>query len=145
MKIFFIVFFIFFSNLIYALNINDAEISGEEINGCNLSKEYSNASISTALRQNRILIVNKNAVFTFYHQITAIETSQSNCAVHINFLVNIYDYHQIPVKPPKKLFLSTPICSLGTLLTGPKYDMQTRVSDDLRKMTERCINEIIQM
>jgi hypothetical protein len=133
-----------FTNQVHAATIGSAYIFGERIDGntCGLSNEATDAAIATVLRQNRISISqDKFSKIKFYYQINALDVS-SGCAVNIRVQVFTFGDFLIPSSPPKKLFSKIELCGNSYILTGPKYDLQSRVSDSTRTLVEMCINEI---
>lgn len=141
------VFFIFLvttSSFANAATIGSAFIFGEKIEGsaCGLSNDATEAAIATVLRQNRISISqDKLTKIKFYYQINALSLS-SGCAVNINLQVITFGDFMVPSSPPKNIFSKIELCGNSYILTGPRFDLQSRVSDSTRTMTEMCINEI---
>jgi hypothetical protein len=142
-KILLCIVFLYLSQA-HAATIGSAHIFGERIEGnaCGLSNDAADAAIATVLRQNRISVSqDKFSKIKFYYQINALDVS-SGCAVNVKLQVITFGDFLIPSSPPKKLFSKIELCGNTYLLTGPKYDLQGRVSDSLRTLAEMCINEI---
>jgi hypothetical protein len=144
MKKIFLCFVFLFLNQAHAATIGSAYIFGERLDGnlCGLSNSATEAAIATALRQNRIAVSqDRLSRIKFYYQINSLELG-STCVVNINFQVFTYGDYLVPSSPPKNLFSKIELCGNSYLLTGPKYDLQSRVSDTSRTLAEMCINDV---
>ena len=141
------VFFLFLvttSSIANAATIGSAYIFGERLEGneCGLSNDATEAAIASVLRQNRISIARDSFdKIKFYYGIITLNVN-NGCAVNIKLQVFTYGDYLVPSSPPKKLFSKIELCGRSYLLTGPKYDLQSRVSDTIRTLVEMCINEI---
>ena len=131
------------SSFTNAATIGSAQILGERLDGknCGLSNDATEAAIASVLRQNRISIRDSFDKIKFYYSITDLNVN-NGCAVGINLQVFTWGDYLVPTSPPKKLFSKIELCGHSYLLTGPKYDLQSRVSDTIRTLVEMCINEI---
>ena len=133
---------IFLSNSAISANIGFGYIFGEELNGtCGLTNAATEAAIATILRQNRINVRSESGGISFYYQITPVDLGNS-CAVNVGLQVISYADVLLPLSPPKKIFSKIELCGNNYILSGPKYDLQTRVSGAVRELTETCINTI---
>jgi hypothetical protein len=144
MKKYLFVFFFLCLSQAYAATIGSAYIFGERLDGntCGLSNNATEAAIATVLRQNRISIDQNNlSKINFYYQINALDTG-TGCAVNIALEVITYGDFLVPSSPPKRIFSKIELCGNSFILTGPKYNLQSRVSDVARTQAEMCINEI---
>ena len=139
-----IILFLFIQNC-FALSMQDAyvfsEADGSENNSCGISGSSSVAAVESALRQNRINIKGDTSNYSFYINNLAIDSS-NRCAVHSSLLVSFYSYVDAPNLKNKKIFGQVVLCNNFYMLTGPAYNMQPRVNDVLKGLTEECISKI---
>jgi hypothetical protein len=130
----------FISCAAFSLNLESVNVFGEKVSECNVSQSAANASISSAMRYNRIGLSKESKVHA-YHQITVVDTS-GGCAATVNFQIYFNSFANVPQKNNQKVFLKHLLCSQVVLLTGPRYDFGTRVSDFLKEAVDFCIDEI---
>lgn len=124
----------------YSADLTEVRISGEKINGCNLSMNSVAASLGATMRYNRINLTEKFGGVNLYHAVTA-HSNGGQCATFVKVEFKIYEY--VFVKNlNQKIMSSVVLCGNGTLLTGPSYDMQTRVNDAAKDMAQQCLLEI---
>jgi hypothetical protein len=123
----------------FSLTLDSVNIFGEEISGCNLSMDSVDASIASAMRFNRVGVSDKSTI-SAYHQITALEIA-GGCAVNVKFQIYFNSFVAIPPENKKYVFLRNEICAKGALLTGQRFNLQTRVNDILKEYVDLCINE----
>ena len=132
-----------FANISYALTFEQAHVFGEAISDegskCGLSRDASVSAVETALRQNRIAI-NEKAKYNFYLNTNSLYLDQG-CVANTHLEVGFYSY----VNPPngdKAVFAEVILCTRGMIMSGPSYNLQTRINDNYRSMAEQCVSEI---
>jgi hypothetical protein len=132
-----------FSCASFSLTLESVQVFGEEVSECNISQNAANASISSAMRFNRIALSDESRIRA-YHQITAMGIS-GGCAATINFQIYFNSFVPVPPKNTNRVFTKNLLCSKVFLLSGPRYDFGTRVNDSLKEAVDLCINEISKM
>lgn len=124
----------------YSADLTEVRISGEKIKNCNLTTESVSAALGATMRYNRINLTESYSGVVLYHAVAASNIS-GGCAAYITVEFKVYDF--VFVKNlNKKIMTGAVLCGQGTLLTGPTYDMQTRVNDSAKDMAQQCLLEI---
>ena len=118
-----------------------AESDSVENTKCQLSSSASTATIESVLRQNRIQINDKDSRYHFYSATTAIDVGDY-CAAFTELSVYFNDLVTLPLSKKKKTFAQVQLCNFGSILTGQKHNLQTRVNETLRSYAEQCISKI---
>ena len=124
----------------YSADLTEVRISGEQINSCNLSRDSVSAALGAAMRYNRIKLTENLGGVVLYHAVTA-QTINGGCAAVVKVEFKVYEF--VFVKNlNKKIMSGAVLCGNGTLLTGPTYDLQTRVNNSAKDMAQQCLLEI---
>ena len=135
----------------YALTLTDANVFSEadsgEMTKCSLSSSNSVAAVESVLRQNRINIT-PDARVSFYLNNTAISLSNT-CASFVSLKVNFIGIAYFPPavgfsspSPKRKIYTEGVLCSSGSILAGPPYNLQSRINEEFRSFAESCISEV---
>ncbi len=127
----------------FSLTLESVNVFGEEVSACNLSLNAADASISSAMRFNRVGLSDDSKVKA-YHQIGAMEVG-STCIASLKFEIFFNSYVTLPPENTKRIFTSNVLCSKAHLMSGPKHDFGTRASNVLKQLVDLCINEIAKM
>jgi len=147
-RVFLMIFLL--SQPVLALEVREVDVFSERdtetLLKCQVTSGSATAAVEAALRGNRIRIDSKSQL-NFYIQLTGVEISSGGgCAVVAN--LSVYYLASVPVTFPsnKKTILATvELCRRLNLLTGPKYDLQSRVNSALSDLTNRCVSDIERM
>ena len=148
MKTTLVIFLLMLSTPSFALRISEARVYSEatstSMEKCQVSSQSQVAAIESGLRSNRIGIAGKSSNNpAFYLSSVALELNASACAIFSRLEVQ---YHaRVPVtfnSDRKSIFSTVKLCSEGTLITGPKYDLQARVNSTLKEFVDLCLSEI---
>ena len=124
----------------FSLTLKSVKVFGEEVSKCNVSNNSADASISSAMRFNRVGLSNESKIYA-YHQITVVE-QVGGCVASVVFEINFNSFVAVPPENTKLVILKTLLCSQVDVLAGSKLDFGKRVNDSLKESVDLCINEI---
>ena len=138
MKKILILVLILFGSKTYGLTLDSVNVFGEDIKNCGLSSDAVTASLASVMRYNKIQINKSSNSVDLYHQVTAVDMGNA-CSAHIN--ISFYTYEPKIFVPTLKRNLSADavLCNKSMLLTGPKYDLQSRLNESAKTLAEQCL------
>ncbi len=138
MKKILIVILVLFGSKAYGLTLDNVNIFGEDIKQCGLFSDSVTASLASLMRYNKIPISRSPNSVNLYHQVTAIDMGNT-CSAHLN--ISFYTFEPKIFVPTLKRNLSADavLCNKSMLLTGPKYDLQSRLNDSAKTLAEQCL------
>jgi hypothetical protein len=124
----------------YSADLMEVHVIGEKINNCNLSENSVTAALVGAMKYNSIKSSKSFSGVFLYHSVNAMKTN-TGCVAHSRIEFKVYE--SVFVRSlNKKVMSEVVLCSKGVLLTGPEYDMQTRVNDAVKDYAQQCLLEI---
>jgi hypothetical protein len=142
-------FFLIFTGLpisSFAMPVKEINVKSEVREICNLTTASINASAESEVRRNNIKIVNSivnSSGLWEYINVAALDFSGTDvCAVSIEIqilttAVTLYkDISNTPIAVLGEL------CTKAYIMSGPTYDLQTRVNDQIIDFTRQCISEV---
>lgn len=138
MKKLVLTFLILFIGNAHSLTLSMVEVYGEPISKCELSSESIDAALKSVMRYNRIQVSSSRV--KLYHSAVAIDMS-SSCAVNLSIMFYLHEKIYSP-NLKTSLYADVVLCENNTLLTGPKYNLQTRVNDMAKEMVDKCLAKI---
>lgn len=122
-----------------ALTLKSVNIFGEDVNECDVTSSSVDAALAAVMRYSRI-DVSPSSPTNLYHQVTLLDVN-SGCAASINISIYSLEVSFIPTYQ-KKVVHHAVLCTKSSLLTGPRYNMQSRVNDFAKRMVESCLMQI---
>jgi len=144
LKIYFIFGLILFLNIghsqSYSVSILTEDDRKENID-CDYRQQQVRSSVASALRYNRITVVEKNADMVNYVNVNAFSISNSSCIFNIGISFYSYLYNQFP-NSKKKVFTKSLYCYKGYLGLAQKFNMASMIDSQIKLLTDECINEI---
>jgi len=149
MKKLFLLFFLTvltLQNFAVAQSIRSAYVFSEEDDDGNIKCQFSNASAvaatKSALRYNRVDILQQNTInsIAFYINVNNIETSNQSCTFALELQVYVWSKVLVP-GVTKPLNLKSLICEQGLAGSYIKLNMQDRINQRLKSWVDLCIAE----
>jgi hypothetical protein len=137
-------FFLIFTGLpisSFAIPVKEIKISSDVREVCNLTTASINASAESEVRRNNIKIGSSSGLWE-YINVNALNFRGPVCAVSIEFRIltsALTAYKDISNTP---IFVWGELCNNSIILSGPTYDLQTRVNDEIIDFTRQCISEV---
>ena len=119
-----------------------ADEVGDSERDCNIGHTSAIAAVESEFRKNDVKVTSGVWDLLVHLRLVALETSGTGCAVNYSFRVqsNQMIFHRL--KQIEKLVWIEE-CDFGGLMTGPTYDLQTRLNDNLRDLTNMCISQYL--
>lgn len=140
MKKLLFIFFLLLSQYGYSAYLTEVKVIGERVSGCDLNEDSVTAALIGTMRYNRVNVTESDGGVYLYHQVNAMDVA-GGCAVNVSLQFIVYEY--VFVKNLKKKIMSqAELCSYNHLMTGPKYNMQTRVNDIAKELAQKCLIRI---
>ena len=138
MKKILIFILILFCSKTYGLTLDEVDVFGEKIDECGLSSDSVTASLASLMRSNKIPMGRSLKSINLYHQVTALDLGNTCSA---NLYISFYSYEPKIFVPTIKKNLSADVvlCKKTILMTGPKYDLQSRINDRAKGLAEQCL------
>ena len=118
-----------------------SEEGGSEEAACGITSSSSTAAVESILRQNRINIEPEISNYTVYVNNNALIVSNI-CVVNSSLQVYFGSFVEVPSEKSKLVFGPVELCSKGFIISGPAYDIQTRINEKLKDISEQCISKI---
>ena len=111
---------------------------------CGVAYTSAVSAVEATLRANNIKLLSSSALddISAYVNLNPVPTSDRSCALSWNVRFRIYG--KKTAYGPNKVSLGGDLvlCKDSGVMTGPTYTLQTRVNDELRSATEKCISEV---
>jgi len=108
---------------------------------CDYRQQQVRSSATSALRYNRIPVVEKDADMVNYVNVNAFSISNSSCIFNIGISFYSYQYNQFP-NSKKKVFSKSLYCDRGYLGLTTKTNMPSMIDSQIKLLTDECINAI---
>lgn len=111
---------------------------------CQVSNTSSSAAVESELRYNRVPVATRAQGIRYEAlratvQSTPIQIS-GGCAAAYSFSLNLYQPVVLRVTG-KEMWVTVEICSRSGIMSGPTYDLQSRLNLVFRDLTSECIAE----
>ena len=136
---------IIYSSVVVAQPISHAYVFGEKDSlsnvKCSISYDSSIAAVKSALRYNKVPIVNSAQDFCIYININNFEIDSKDCAVAVDLHFYFYSRSRMP-NTSKSVLLKNMLCDTGTAGHLSKKDMQTSVNSALKDLVDQCLSKI---
>lgn len=111
---------------------------------CSAAHTSAVSAVEATLRANNIKLLSKSGPgdISAYVNLNPVSTSDRSCALNWSVIFRIYG--EKTEYGPNKVRLRgfVELCSVSGIMIGPTYNLQTRVNDELRSATEKCISEV---
>ena len=118
-----------------------SEAGGSEEARCGLSNTSSVAAVESSLRQNRINVEGESSNYSFYINSNSLFMGNT-CVVNTDLQVYFLNNVEVPSQKNKSIWATVELCSKSFIGSGPAYNMQARINEKLKDITDQCISKI---
>jgi hypothetical protein len=138
-------FFLIFTGLpisSFAIPVKEIKISSDVREICNLTTASINASAESEFRRNNIKIGNSSYLWEYINVNPLNFRGTDACAVSIEIQILTYAFTAYKDISNTPIGVLGELCKYSTIMSGPTYNLQTRVNDQIIDFTRQCISEV---